>query len=116
MDGRRGDHKRGLIAAQSRSESQSPVSRDTLRAAKRCETASERAADRARLLAQFLTELPNRVKRLIAIYPDDSYWDDDPEIEDVFSDFVASAIDIAWDMAREDQHDLAMPNTITLSA
>jgi hypothetical protein len=41
-------------------------------------------------------------KRLIG-RPDDPYWADPPELIEVFTDFVQDWLDVAWDMAHDDQ-------------
>jgi len=49
--------------------------------------------------------------------PGDSYWVDPPELVEAFTEFVEGFLDIAWDMARDEQ-DLSSPksNLITPSA
>ena len=41
-------------------------------------------------------------KRLIG-RPDDPYWLDPPELVEAFTDFVQDWLDVAWDMAHDDQ-------------
>jgi hypothetical protein len=41
-------------------------------------------------------------KRLID-KPDDPYWADPPELIEAFTDFVQDWLDVAWDMAHDDQ-------------
>ena len=41
-------------------------------------------------------------KRLIS-KPDDPYWADPPELVEAFTDFVQDWLDVAWDLAHDDQ-------------